>query len=47
MPLDHPDMADSLVFTTAEITSLRDMETWDPDEVLNAEQMKTSGVCMS
>ena len=47
MPLHHPDRAGFLAATTAEIKSLRDMETWDPAEVLSPEQMKISGIGMS
>ena len=47
MPLHHPDRAGFLAATTAEIKSLHDMETWDPAEVLSAEQMKISGIGMS
>ena len=47
MPLQHQDRAGFLAATTAEIKSLRDMETWDPAEELSAEQMKISGIGMS
>ena len=47
MPQDHPGRAGFLAATAAEIKSLRDMETWDPTEVLSAGQMKTSGIGMS
>ena len=46
MPQDHPDRAGFLMATTAEMKSLRDMKTWDPYEVLSAEQMTTSGIGM-
>ena len=35
MPERNPDRAGFLVATTAEIASLRDMKTWDPDEQLD------------
>ena len=47
MPESNPDRAGFLAATTAEIASLRDMETWDPAEELSAEQMKISGIGMS
>ena len=47
MPQDHPARAGFLAAAAAEIKSLRDMETWDPAEVLSPEQMKTSGIGMS
>ena len=47
MPESNPDRAGFLVATTAEIASLRDMKTWDPDEQLDAVQMKTSKIGMS
>ena len=47
MPQDHPDRAGFLAATTAEIKSLRDMETWDASEELSQEQMKISGIGMS
>ena len=47
MPTSNPDRAGFLAATSAEIKSLRDMETWDPAEELSPEQMKTSGIGMS
>ena len=41
------DRAGFLEATAAEINSLRDMGTWDPDETLDEDQMKTSKVGMS
>ena len=47
MPQDHPCMAGFLAAITAEIKSFRDTETLDPDKVLSAEQLTTSGMGMS
>ena len=47
MPQDHPDMAGFLAAMTAEITSIRDMGTYDPADVLDEDQIKTSKVGMS
>ena len=47
MPTSSPDRAGFLAATSAEIKSLRDMETWDPAEELSPEQMITSGIGMS
>ena len=47
MPLNHPDRAGFLAATRKEIKSLRDMETWDPVEVLSVEQIKIYDIGMS
>ena len=47
MPTSNPDRAGFLAATSAEIKSLKDMETWDMDEELCPEQMKISGIGMS
>ena len=47
MPESNPDRAGFLAATTSEIASLRDMKTWDPEEALDVEQMKTSKIGMS
>ena len=47
MSTSNPDRAGFLEATAAEIKSLRDMGTWDPEETLDAEQMKTSKIGMS
>ena len=36
-----------LAATTAEFKSPRDIEKWDPDEVLSTKEMKTSGIGIS
>ena len=40
MPTSQPDSPGFLAATAAEITSIREMGTWDPDETLSEEQMK-------
>ena len=47
MPTSNPDRAGFLDATAAEIQSLRDMKTWDPQEALDDNQMKTSKIGMS
>ena len=47
MPTSNSDRAGFLEATAAEIKSLRDMGTWDPDEQLDETQMKTSKIGMS
>ena len=47
MPTSNPDRAGFLDATADEIKSLRDMGTWDPEETLSEEQMKTSKIGMS
>ena len=47
MPASNPDRSGFLVATAAEIKSLRDMKTWDPNELPDAEKMKTFGIGMS
>ena len=45
--MTHPDRAGSITPTVAEIKSIRDMGTYDPDEVLAEAQMKISKIGMS
>ena len=40
----NPDRAGFLSATAVEINSLRDMRTWDPDESLSEEQMRSSKI---
>ena len=47
MPPSHPDRADSLEVTAAEITDSHDMATWVPHEELSEAQMKGSKIVMS
>ena len=47
MPESHPDRAGFLDATGTEIKGLCDMRTWDPEETLDAEQMKKSKIGMS
>ena len=47
MPQDHPDSADILAATAAEIDSIRDIGTYDPDDILDEKQIETSKVGMS
>ena len=47
MPMNHPDRTGFIESTTAEINSIRDMATYDPNEVLDEAQMKISKIGMS
>ena len=47
MPDSNMDKAGFLAATTSKIKRLRDMDTWDSAEMLDAEQMKSSGIGMS
>ena len=47
MPISNPDRAGYLEAAVAEIKSLRDMGTWDLEEVLDEEQMRTAKIGMS
>ena len=41
MLMTHLELAGFIMSTAAEIKSIRDMGTYDPDEVLDEAQMKT------
>ena len=47
MPLDQLDREGVIAFTAAENTSIHDMGTYSPDEVLNEAQMKISKIDIS
>ena len=45
--MNHPDRARIIPSTAAEIESIRDAGTYDPDEVLDKAQMKISKIWFS
>ena len=47
MPMNHPDRTGFIESTTVEINSIRDMATYDPNEVLDEAQMTISKIGMS